>query len=406
MTLAGRNVLVGVSGGIAAYKAAELVRLFVRADAQVRVMMTRGAQAFVTPLTFQSLSQKPVATDTFDLSEELTIGHIALADAAELVILAPATAHLIARLAHGLADDVVTTVALARSPEARPLLVAPAMNVNMWRHAATQQNIATLKSRGAIVVGPDEGDLACGWVGAGRMAEPAEIFARAVELLGSADLAGVRITISAGPTHEPVDAVRFLGNRSSGKMGFALATRARSRGADVTLIAGPVALATPAGVRRIDVSTAAQMKQAVDEAAATSDVVIMAAAVADYAPQNPASGKLKKRSLGDGPAIALRANPDILAELGARIFARRPILVGFAAETEALVQSARQKLAEKKCDLVVANDVSEPDAGFGSDRNRVVLVDGMHDQELPLLPKSEVADRILDRVRTLAAARP
>ncbi len=403
----GKKILVGVSGGIAAYKAAELVRLFVKADAEVRVMMTQGAQAFVTPLTFQSLSQNPVATDTFDLSEEQTIGHITLADEAELVVLAPATAHLIARLAHGLADDVVTTVALARAPEGIPLLVAPAMNVNMWRHAATQQNMATLRARGMHFVGPDEGDLACGWVGAGRMAEPAEIFARAMGLLAGSgtDLSGVRILITAGPTHEPVDAVRFLGNRSSGKMGFALAERAQARGATVTLIVGPVALPTPPGVTRVDVQTAVEMQAAVEQAADGSDVIIMAAAVADYAPAEPAQGKLKKHTLGATPSLALRANPDILAGLGTRTFSRRPILVGFAAETESLVASAQKKLADKHCDLVVANDVSQAGAGFGSDTNRVVLVDHAHADELPLLPKREVADRILDVVRRLAKER-
>jgi phosphopantothenoylcysteine decarboxylase/phosphopantothenate--cysteine ligase len=395
MELTGRRVVVGVAGGIAAYKAAELVRALVKAGAEVRVVMTEAAQKFITPLTLQALSQHPVATDTFDLTQEATIGHIQLADTAELLVIAPATADVIARLAHGMANDLLTTVALACRA---PLLLAPAMNVNMWRHPATQANLKTLVERGAHTVGPDAGELACGWVGEGRMIEPPVIAARCVELLGRRDWAGRRVLVTAGPTYEPIDPVRFVGNRSTGKMGFAIAARAARRGAEVTLVAGPTALATPPGVRRIDVETASQMREATLQAVDGTAMVVMTAAVADYRPASPAPQKLKKSALGDAPAIALAKNPDILAELKGRA----PVVVGFAAETEDVERHAAEKLAQKGCDLIVANDVSEAGSGFGTDTNRVILLarDGSVDR-LPQLTKDEVADRILDRARAL-----
>jgi phosphopantothenoylcysteine decarboxylase/phosphopantothenate--cysteine ligase len=395
MDLGGRRVVVGVAGGIAAYKAAELVRALVKAGAEVRVVMTEAAQKFITPLTMQALSQHPVATDTFDLTQEATIGHIQLADRAELLVIAPATADVIARLAHGLANDLLTTVALACRA---PLLLAPAMNVNMWRHPATQENLKTLVGRGVHTVGPDAGELACGWIGEGRLIEPAEIAAACGKLLGGRDWSGRRVVVTAGPTFEPIDPVRFIGNRSTGKMGFAIAARAARRGAEVTLIAGPTSLPTPAGVRRVDVETARQMRQATLDAVEGAAMVVMTAAVADYRPSVEAPEKLKKAELGDAPSVALTKNPDILAELKGRA----PVVVGFAAETEDVERHAAEKLRQKGCDLIVANDVSEAGSGFGTDTNRVVLLarDGSIER-LPLLNKDEVAERILDRARAL-----
>jgi len=395
----GRKVLVGVSGGIAAYKAAELVRLFVKAEAEVRVVMTPAATKFVTPLTFQALSQHPVATETFDLQSEATIGHIELADWAELLVVAPASADVIGRLAQGLANDLLTTVALACKA---PLLVAPAMNVNMWQHAAVQQNWATLLGRGAHGVGPGDGELACGWVGSGRMAEPQEIFAAAERLLGQRDLDGMAVLVTAGPTWEPIDPVRYLGNRSTGKMGFAVARAAARRGARVTLVAGPTALPTPPGVERVDVESAAGMRAEVMARAEAQSIIVKAAAVADYRPAEAAPQKLKKSALGDSPSLALTPNPDILAELGTRGWpGKRPLLVGFAAETENVEENAKKKLRDKRCDLVVANDVSEDGSGFGTDTNRVLLVSAGGAEALPLATKDEVAERILDRALAL-----
>jgi phosphopantothenoylcysteine decarboxylase/phosphopantothenate--cysteine ligase len=394
--LAGRRVLLGVSGGIAAYKAAEIVRALVKAGAEVRVMMTEAAQKFITPLTLQALSQHPVATDTFDPNQEATIGHIALADRAELLVIAPATADVMARLAHGIANDVVTTVALACKA---PLLLAPAMNVNMWMHPATQANLATLLQRGAQTVGPAAGELACGWVGAGRMVEPAEVAAACARALGARDLDGVPVLITAGPTHEPIDPVRFLGNRSTGKMGFAIARAAARRGARVSLIAGPTALGTPPGVDRVDVETAAQMREAVMNRADAQALIVMTAAVADYRPVEVAGQKRKKDEWGAAPQLALTTNPDILAELTGRAWSRRPVIVGFAAETDDVERRAVEKRRQKACDLLVANDVSEPGSGFGTDTNRVLLVDDAGVESLPLLSKDDVADRILDRAR-------
>jgi phosphopantothenoylcysteine decarboxylase / phosphopantothenate---cysteine ligase len=391
----GRRIVVGVSGGIAAYKAAELVRALVKAGAEVRVVMTEAAQKFITPLTLQALSQHPVATDTFDLGQEATIGHIELADRAELLVIAPATADVIARLAHGIADDLLTTVALACRA---PLLLAPAMNVNMWRHPATRANLCTLVERGVHTVGPDAGELACGWIGEGRLIEAADIAAECARLLGPRDWAGRRVLVTAGPTYEPIDPVRFLGNRSSGKMGFAVAARAARRGAEVTLIAGPTPLPTPAGVTRVDVETARQMREATLARVDGTALVVMTAAVADYRPAAEAAHKLKKDALGAAPALALTQNPDILRELAGRA----PVVVGFAAETEDVEKHAAEKLRDKGCDLIVANDVGENGSGFGTDTNRVVLLgrDGSVER-LPQLGKDEVADRILDRAREM-----
>lgn len=402
--LRGRTVVLGVCGGIAAYKACELVRALVKAEADVWVGMTAAARRFVGELTFQTLSGHPVFTDLFDRNQEVDIGHIRVADRADLMIVAPATATTLARLAAGLADDPVTAVALATRA---PLLLAPAMNVNMWDNPITRDNVRRLvEVRGARLVGPDAGFLACRWVGPGRMAEPADIAEAAARVLSPADLDGRQIVVSAGPTREALDPVRFLGNRSTGKMGFALAAAAARRGAAVTLVSGPSALEVPPGVRHQPVEDARQMGAAVRAAAAGADVVIMAAAVADFRPRTRSEQKLKKGALADTPAIELERNPDILAELGAGrsgTGALRPLLIGFAAETEAVVASARGKLASKRCDLIVANDVSRADAGFAADTNEVVLVEPDGDRPLPAGSKAAVAHRILDRVVELLA---
>lgn len=397
--LGGRTVVVGVGGGIAAYKAVELVRLLTKADATVRVAMSPAACEFVGPLTFQTLSGSAVMTDLFDLTQESEIGHIQIADGADLVVIAPATADMLARMAAGMANDPVTAVVLATRA---PVLVAPSMNVNMWDSPLTQANLKRLVDvRGVRVVGPGAGFLACRWTGPGRLAEPADIVEAAAHVLSAQDLAGRRVVVTAGPTWEPVDPVRYVGNRSSGKMGYALARAAARRGAQVTLVSGPTAIEPPVGALVERVESARDMAAATERASMGADVVVMAAAVADFRPAQAAPQKIKKRGAGDAPAIALTLNPDILGGLGAARAssgARRPLLVGFAAETENLVESAREKLASKRCDLVVANDVSQPDAGFAVDTNRVTLVDGGGARELPLAGKDEVAHAILDRV--------
>lgn len=398
-----RRVLVALSGGIAAYKVPELVRQLQRQGCEVRCIATPAALEFVTPLVLQSLTGLPVRARLFDPSEEGEIDHIALADRAELMLVAPATAHTLARLAHGMADDLVTTVALATRA---PLLVAPAMNVNMWKHPATQENVRVLRERGVSFVGPESGELACGWEGEGRMAEPAAIAAAAERLLGPADLAGLRLLVTAGGTRERVDAVRFLGNRSSGKMGFAIAAEAARRGAEVVLVAGPVSLPTPAGVTRVDVESALEMRDAVLGALPKVDVVVKAAAVADFRPSAPEARKIRKEDLPDGAGIALELvrNPDILAEVCRQKGDR--LVVGFAAESHDVIASARRKLARKGCDLMVANDISQEGSGFDADQNAVSFVwPGGEVESLPPLAKSEVATRLLDRVRALRGAR-
>jgi phosphopantothenoylcysteine decarboxylase / phosphopantothenate---cysteine ligase len=409
--LVGKSIVLGVTGGISAYKAAELCRLLRKADAQVRVVMTRAATEFITPLTLQTLSGHPVARELFDLTQESDIGHIRLADEADLVVIAPATADAIARMAAGMADDLLAAVVLASRA---PILIAPAMNVNMWEHPLTQDNLRRLLATGRVTtVGPDRGELACGWIGAGRLVDPSEVVAEAEAILARrvprAALAGKQVVVTAGPTFEAVDDVRFLGNRSSGKMGFALAGAAAALGAEVTLIAGPVALPTPGAVaRRVDVESALEMQAALEPAAARADVVVMAAAVADFRPAARRAGKLARRSLsgeagGPGPstealALPLVANPDLLATLGSRRRGSTPFLVGFAAETgltpDQLVARARAKLEEKGCDLVVANDVGAPGLGFGSDANAVTLVSAEAATRLGPAPKTTLADQI------------
>jgi phosphopantothenoylcysteine decarboxylase/phosphopantothenate--cysteine ligase len=400
--LTGAQIVVGVGGGIAAYKAAELVRLLDKAGATVQVAMTSRAQKFIGPMTFQALTRRPVFTDLFSLTEEATIGHIQLADRADLVIIAPATANVISRLANGMASDAVTAMVLATRA---PVLLAPSMNVNMWNHPLTRANVQKLVDVAKYkVVGPDSGFLACRWTGPGRLAEPVDIVEAAAMLLSEQDLAGKKLVVSAGPTYEAIDPVRFVGNRSSGKMGIALAAAAKRRGADVTLILGPSAVPPPVGVTTNHVETAAQLQWALTNAAKGADAIVMTAAVADYRPAREAKEKLKRGDLGAKTSIELVANPDVLAELGKQRKGRVPLLVGFAAETEDVIDNARKKLAQKKCDLIVANDVSEPNAGFAVDTNHVQLVDANEVVDVPSAPKSEVAHRILDKIAEMLDA--
>lgn len=399
--LAGKRILLGVTGSIAAYKAVELLRELTRRGAEVRCAMTESATRFVAPLTFQSLSRPPVLTDLYAQDYEGQIAHIAAAGGADLLLVAPATAHTLAKFAHGLADDFLTNLFLAATC---PVLLAPAMDAEMWRHPATQANVATLRQRGVQFVGPASGELASGLTGPGRLAEPAEIVGTVEALFARArDLAGRSVLVTAGPTYEPLDPVRFVGNRSSGRMGFALAEAAAARGARVLLVTGPTHLAPPPGVECIRVQTTQEMYEAVLARAEGTDAIIKAAAPADYRAAKVAPAKIKKGR--EILTLELTPTPDILAELARRKGAS--VLVGFAAETEELVANAREKLRKKNLDLVVANDVGAKDAGFAAETNRVTLVSGDGEIEaLPLLSKQEVAHRILDRVARLLVARP
>jgi phosphopantothenoylcysteine decarboxylase/phosphopantothenate--cysteine ligase len=398
--LSGKTIVLGVSGGIAAYKSAELVRLFVNSGAIVRVMMTRNAAEFITPLTLQTLSSNPVATDTFSLTQESEIGHIRLADAADAIVIAPATADVIAKAAVGIADDIVTTVLLATRAK---VAFAPAMNVHMYEHPTVAENLARLRSRGAVIIDPGEGALACGYEGKGRLADPAIIVAEIEKMLSAQDLAGENILVTAGPTQELIDAVRFVSNRSSGKMGFAIARAARRRGAAVRIVAGPSALATPYGVERIDTVTAAGMLSQTSSNFGWSTALVMAAAVADFRPANPARGKTRKDARG--LRLEMESIADELPRLAAKKGAR--LLIGFAAETEDLEANARAKLKRKGLDLIVANDVTQAGAGFEVDTNIVTLIgsDG-RSQSHPQMSKDAVADLILDRIVAIRAAKP
>ncbi len=394
--LRGRNVVLGVSGGIASYKAVEVCRRLVDAGAHVVPVLTRAAARFVGPITFSALASEPARTSLFEDSDP--IPHTRLGREADVVIVAPATANLLARYAAGLADDLLGATLLATRA---PVVVAPAMHTEMWEHPSVEANLAVLRARGVHVVEPASGRLAGGDSGIGRLAEPAEIVAAVAARLAAddrSDLAGVRVLVTAGGTREPVDPVRYLGNRSSGKMGYAVADAAARRGASVTLVA-TVARDVHHAVEVVAVETAEEMAEAVIPRADDVDVVVMAAAVADFRPKAVAIEKLKK---GDGaPELLLEPTVDILARLGART--PRPLLVGFAAETEHVAEHAAAKLTSKQVDLVVANDVSQEDAGFAVDTNRAVLVDAAGTEELPLLSKSELAGFILDRVSHLLA---
>ncbi len=388
--LAGVRVLLGVSGGIAAYKAAELVRRLGDAGAQVRVVLTENAARFVTALTFQALSGNPVRTSLWDEGAEAAMGHIELARWADEILVAPASADLLARLAHGHADDLLTTLCLASEA---PLTIAPAMNRRMWAHAATQANLALLRERGVRVFGPGAGDQACGETGPGRLLEPTEIVAALAAARGPRMLDGVTVLVSAGPTYEDIDPVRYVGNRSSGRMGFAVAAAARDAGARVTLVAGPVALETPPGVARIDVRSAADMRAAVFAAIPDTDIFVSAAAVADYRPRQVATEKIKKST--EAVALELVANPDILAEVGA--LETRPFLVGFAAETGDLEANARAKLERKRLDLVAANRVGA-DAGFEREDNALLLLWPGGEEDLGHDDKAQLARRLVARI--------
>lgn len=395
MALAGKNILLGVSGGIAAYKAAELIRLLVGRQARVQVMMTRNAGEFITPLTLQTLSGNPVASQTFDLGQESQIGHIRLADHADLILIAPATADIIAKAAAGIADDLVTTVLLAAHG---PVAFAPAMNVHMYAHPTVKENLARLVARGVTVIEPAVGPLACGYEGQGRLCEPAAIVEEAERLLSLADLAGQRLLITAGPTQEAIDPVRFVSNRSSGKMGYALARAAWMRGAEVRLISGPTTLPVPGSVTRISTVSAEEMLRATSENFAWCTVLVMAAAVADFRPAAVASQKIKKQTARW--RLELEPIADQLPALAARKGSRR--VIGFAAETENLLANAQAKLQRKKLDLIVANDVTTEGAGFGVDTNIVTLIDPSGRVEShPKLSKDEVANLILDRVAAM-----
>ncbi|MBE5024672.1 bifunctional phosphopantothenoylcysteine decarboxylase/phosphopantothenate--cysteine ligase CoaBC [Olsenella sp. DSM 107455] len=390
------RVLLAVCGGIAAYKACEVLRGLQKAGCEVRVAMTEDASRFVGTATFEALSGSPVATSLYDYPGS-AIPHIELAEWADAAVVVPATANVLAKMACGIADDCLTTTLLAC---ACPVLVAPGMNVHMWRNVATQANVVALRERGVRFVGPDSGRLACGEVGEGKLADVDEIAAAVLALLAPRDLAGLRVLVDAGPTHEAIDPVRYIANRSTGKMGYAIAEAAARRGADVTLVSGPTSLATPAGVRRIDVESAAQMHDAMLAAFEGADVAICSAAVADYTPAAPADHKLKKnREHLD--AIRLTETADILAGLCASKGAR--LVIGFAAETDDLLAHAQDKLERKGADLIVANDVSRPESTFGADTNRVALVSAEGVEQLETMPLAGVADAILDWARQRAA---
>ena len=398
-----RRILVAATGGIAAYKVPDLIRQLVRTGHATRAVMTREATAFAAPLVLQTLTGEPVHTELLDPSAKGEIDHIALADWADLLLVAPATAHTLAKLAHGLADDLVSAIALATRA---PILVAPSMNVNMWEHPATQENLATLRARGVRTVGPDAGSLACGWEGVGRMSDPVEIAQTAELVLGSRTLEGEAVLVTAAGTREAVDAVRYLGNRSSGKMGFAVAAEAARRGACVTLVTGPSSLPTPTGAVRIDVESGLEMRDAVLAAWPDTTIAIKTAAVSDFRPARVSARKIRKEDLepGAGLTLELVRNPDILAEISRDRGDR--VVVGFAAESHDVIESARRKLERKGCDLLVANDISREAVGFDSDDNAVVFVwPGGEIQELPVLSKAEVAARLLDHVEKLREER-
>lgn len=386
--LTGKRILLGITGGIAAYKAADLTRQLVKAGAEVRVVMTSGAQAFVTPLTFQALSGNPVHRDLLDESAEAGMGHIELARWADRILVAPASANFIARLAHGMADDLLTTLCLA---SAEPILVAPAMNQQMWANSQTQANIQRIQQRNIEILGPDTGEQACGDFGEGRMLEPRDLLVQLNLSFSNQLLGGLNVMITAGPTREPIDAVRFISNRSSGKMGYALADAAREAGAHVTLVSGPVNLPTPEGVTRIDVETAEQMGQYVLDHIKDQHILIGSAAVADYVPSEPHEGKMKK----SGQSMSIRLSPtlDIMQEVGN--MRERPFTVGFAAETENVGEYAQDKRIRKHMDMIAANQVGTPDRGFEVDNNELAVYWADGEQHLSLAHKGKIARQLV-----------
>ena len=398
-------IALGVSGGIGAYKAVEVCRGLQQRGHDVVAVMTRSAARFVGPVTLEPITRRPVITSQWRVGMNSDIEHIAIADQIALLVVAPCTANVIGKFANGIADDFLSTLYLATKA---PVLLAPSMNTNMLAHAAVQRNIEALIARGVRFVEPGEGYLACGWVGKGRLAEPGDIVAAADRIVGGQKtMAGKKVLITAGPTYEDIDAVRYVGNRSSGRMGFALAEEARRRGAEVTLVAGPTQAEPPAADQLVRVRSAAEMHEAVMRAAARADVVIMAAAVADYTPAQRAADKIAKT---DGPlTLTLERTKDILADLGGMrdaLGGAAPILIGFAAETTDVVERARAKRARKHVDMIVANDVSADDRGFDAPDNEVTIITADDEEAIPLQSKERVAARILDRVESLLSARP
>ena len=398
MRLEGKTVVLGVTGSIAAYKAAELASQLTQTGVRVEVIMTAAATEFVTPLTFRNITGRPVVTKMFELASEYSVEHVALAEAADVVVIAPATADIIARIAAGIADDMLCCTVLATKA---PIIVAPAMHAGMYENQVTQDNLAKLKARGFTIVGPDYGRLASGGLGLGRLVDVNGILGAVSQILGRRrDLAGRRIVVTAGGTQEPVDPVRCLTNRSSGKMGYALAEAARDRGAQVMLVSAPSALPKPVGVDVMNVGTAQEMYEAVKKAVAKADVLLMTAAVADYRPKKVSKSKIKRERASD-LVLELERTPDILGEVKGKF-----LRVGFAAESENLLANAKGKLEKKRLDLIVANDITAKDSGIGADTNQVVIIDRKGKVEkLPLLPKREVADRILDRIAEFLASK-
>jgi phosphopantothenoylcysteine decarboxylase/phosphopantothenate--cysteine ligase len=396
MTLTGKRILLGISGGIAAYKAAELTRLLVRDGADVRIVLTEAGSRFVTPVTLQALSGQTAWTDLWDPRVADNMGHIELSRDRDLIMVAPASADFLAKLAHGLADDLLSTLCLARRC---PLVVAPAMNVEMWENAATQRNVDLLQADGVRVAGPAAGDQACGETGMGRMLEPAELLAEVAAFFAPKRLAGTRVLVTAGPTEEPLDPVRVITNTSSGKMGFAVARAAQEAGADVTLVSGPVSLATPAGVARVNVRTAREMFEAVKKGVPACDVFISVAAVSDYRVKNPAAQKIKKAN-GRELALQLEENPDILAWVAA--LPKPPFCVGFAAESEQLERHAREKRAKKKLPLLAANLAQD---AIGRDDNAITLFDDQGEHPLGRGAKLDLARKLVAHVAGMLPAR-
>ena len=388
--ISNKTIILGITGSIAAYKAAEIASQLTQAGAKVNVIMTEEAIQFISPVTFRAITGRPVVTEMFDLASEFSIEHVSLAGTADIVVVAPATANIIAKLAAGIADGMLCCTVLATKA---PVLIAPAMETNMYNNPATQDNLARLRDRGFVIIDPATGWLASGKEGLGRLADINDIIGSIRQVLGrGGDLAGRHIVVTAGGTQEPIDPVRYISNRSSGKMGYALAEAARDRGAKVTLITTPASLLEPVGINVVKVNTAQEMRQAVENAAPQADVLIMAAAVADYRPTKAAKDKIKK--VEAGLTLEMECTPDILGSVKGNF-----IKVGFAAESSNLVENARQKLKQKGLDFIVANDITASDSGFGTDTNQVTIIDheGKID-DLTLLPKREVADKVLDRV--------
>jgi len=387
-----KTIVLGVAGSIAAYKAAELASRFTAQGFRVDVIMTESAQKFISPLTFRNITGRPVVTTMWDLASEFSVEHVALAEAADIVLIAPATANIIAKIACGMADDMLSCTVLATKA---PIVIAPAMNDNMWSNAITRENVARLVKRGFTFVGPARGRLASGKIGLGRLTSLDEIYGITLQVLGrKGDLAGRHIVVTAGGTQEPLDPVRCLTNHSSGKMGYAIAEAARNRGAEVTLISAPTMLAAPPGIKIMGIRTAEEMLKAVQDSVKKTDALIMAAAVADFRPVKAASNKIKRQELSE-LTVELEKTPDILAQVKGDF-----IRVGFAAESRDLIANARDKVKRKGRDFIVANKTTEKDSGFGTETNRVTIIDGKGKiDELPLMPKDEVADRVLDKLR-------